>query len=142
MDLLLACTLANAACAVANIVTVLIFIIVSPSSHAFFLVVVVCSSLHVLVVVAANCCFQHTPAVRSNTTLCIFLWATPSHFATFCTHHGQNRGNSLVTAEIMQATSPLPSCKIRWKLTSSCNIKFSSARHQRMRAQHLMPNSR
>ena len=64
-DLLLACHLANAACAVANIMTALVFIIVS-RLHAFFPVVVVRSSLHMLVAVAANPHFQHTPAVRSN----------------------------------------------------------------------------
>ena len=43
-DLLLACSLANATCAIINIMTILIFIIVS-WSHAFFLLVVVHSSL-------------------------------------------------------------------------------------------------
>ena len=66
-DLLLACHLANATCAVANVVTALIFIILIVSlPHAFFLVVPVRSSLHVLVAVAVISYFQHTPAVRSN----------------------------------------------------------------------------
>ena len=56
-DLLLACYLANTTCAITNIMTTLIFIIVS-RSHAFFLVVAVRSFL-VLMAVAANCCFQH-----------------------------------------------------------------------------------
>ena len=64
-DLLLACSLANAACAIANAVAAPIFIIVS-LLHAFFLVVAAPSFLHVLVAVVANCCFQHTPAVRSD----------------------------------------------------------------------------
>ena len=86
-DLLLACYLANANCAVMNIMTALIFIIVS-WLHAFFLVVpvrladaacavanimtalifIIVSRSHAffLVVVIrwclrANCCFQHTP---------------------------------------------------------------------------------
>ena len=57
LDLLLACYLANAACAIMNIMTALIFIIVS-RLHAFFLVVPVGSSLHVLVVVAVISYFQ------------------------------------------------------------------------------------
>ena len=57
VDLLLAC-LANATCAITNIMTTLIFIIVS-RSHAFFLVVPVRSSLHVLVVVVVISYFQH-----------------------------------------------------------------------------------
>ena len=61
-DLLLACYLANATCAIANIMTALIFIIVS-RPHARFPVVVAHSSLHMLVAVAANSYFQHTPAV-------------------------------------------------------------------------------
>ena len=65
IDLLLACSLANAVCAIMNIVTALIFIIVS-RLHAFFLVVAVHSFLHVLMAVVANCHFQHTPAVQSN----------------------------------------------------------------------------
>ena len=69
MDLLLACHLADAACAVMNVVTALIFIILIVSwSHAFFLVVPVCSSLRVLVVVAVISYFQHTPAVRPDDT--------------------------------------------------------------------------
>ena len=59
-DLLLVCCLANATCAVTNIVTALIFIILIVSwSHAFFLVVPVRSFLHVLVAVAAISCFRH-----------------------------------------------------------------------------------
>ena len=58
-DLLLACCLANAACAIMNIVTALIFIIVS-RLHAFFLVVPVRSFLHALVVVAVISYFQHS----------------------------------------------------------------------------------
>ena len=57
-DLLLACYLANATCAITNIMTTLIFIIVS-QLHAFFLVVPVRSSLHVIVVVAVISYFQH-----------------------------------------------------------------------------------
>ena len=60
-DLLLACSLANATCAITNIMTALIFtILIVSQSHAFLLVVVVRSSLHVLVAVAAMPCFQHT----------------------------------------------------------------------------------
>ena len=59
IDLLLACYLANATCAVINIMTALIFIIVF-WLHAFFLVVPVRSSLHVLVVVAVISYFQHS----------------------------------------------------------------------------------
>ena len=67
LDLLLACYLANATCAIINIMTTLIFIILIVSRlHAFFLVVPVRSSLHMLVAVAAIPYFQHTPAVRSN----------------------------------------------------------------------------
>ena len=58
MDLLLVCYLANATCAIINIMTTLIFIIVS-RLHAFFLVVVVRSFLHTLMVVAENYYFQH-----------------------------------------------------------------------------------
>ena len=65
VDLLLVCSLTNVTCAITIIMTTLIFIIVS-RSHAFFLVVVAHSSLHVLVAVAVNCYFQHTPAVQSN----------------------------------------------------------------------------
>ena len=58
-DLLLACHLADAACAVMNVVTALIFIILIVSwSHAFFLVVPVGSFLHVLVVFAVISYFQ------------------------------------------------------------------------------------
>ena len=60
VDLLQACSLANTSCAIANIMTALIFIIVS-RLHAFFLVVAVRSSLHVLVAVLTISCFQHTP---------------------------------------------------------------------------------
>ena len=63
-DLLLACSLANAACAIANIVTAPIFIIVS-WLHAFFLVVVVVHSfLHILVVVVVNYYSQQTSDAR------------------------------------------------------------------------------
>ena len=72
IDLLLACYLANAACAIINVMTALIFIIVS-RPHAFFLVVPVRSFLHALVAVAAILYFQHTPAVRSNDTCFNFL---------------------------------------------------------------------
>ena len=60
MDLLLAvCYLANTTCAIINIMTTLIFIILIVSQlHAFFLVVAVRSSLHVLVVVAVIPYFQ------------------------------------------------------------------------------------
>ena len=59
MDLLLACYLANTACAITNIMTALIFIILIVSRlHAFFLVVPVRSSLHVLMVVAVISYFQ------------------------------------------------------------------------------------
>ena len=51
-DLLLACYLANATCAIINVMTALIFIIVS-RSHALSLVVAVCSFLHGLVAVVA-----------------------------------------------------------------------------------------
>ena len=57
-DLLLACSMANATCAIKNIMTTLIFIIVS-RLHAFFLVDVVRLSLHVLMVVAVIPYFQH-----------------------------------------------------------------------------------
>ena len=60
-DLLLACHLANAACAIANVMTALIFIILIVSwLHAFFLVIPIRSSLHVLVVVAAISHFQQS----------------------------------------------------------------------------------
>ena len=60
-DLLLVCSLADATCAVANVMTALIFIILIVSQlHAFFLVVPVRSSLHALVAVAIISCFQHT----------------------------------------------------------------------------------
>ena len=39
-DLLLACSLANTACAIMNVMTTLIFIIIVSRSHAFFVVVV------------------------------------------------------------------------------------------------------
>ena len=58
LDLLLACSLANAACAVINIMTALIFVIIS-RSHAFLLVVAVRSFLRALMAVVANCHFQH-----------------------------------------------------------------------------------
>ena len=63
VDLLLACSLANATCTIINIMTTPIFIIVS-WSHAFFLVVAVRSFLCALVAVAANCCFQPTPLLH------------------------------------------------------------------------------
>ena len=59
-----------AVCAVTNIMTTLIFIIVS-RLHAF-VVVSVRSFLHVLVAVAVISYFQHTPAVRSN-DICLSL---------------------------------------------------------------------
>ena len=50
VDLLLACYLANATCAIINIMATLIFVILIISQlHAFFLVVAVRSFLHVLV---------------------------------------------------------------------------------------------
>ena len=59
IDLLLVCYLANAACAIINIMTALIFIILIASRlHAFFLVAPVRLSLHVLVVVAVISYFQ------------------------------------------------------------------------------------
>ena len=67
IDLLLACYLANATCAIINIMTTLIFVILIVSRlHAFFLVAPVRSFLHVLLAVATISHFQHTPAVRSN----------------------------------------------------------------------------
>ena len=58
-DLLLACYLANATCAIANVVTTLIFVILIVSrSHAFFLVVAIGSFLHALMVVAVISYFQ------------------------------------------------------------------------------------
>ena len=58
-DLLLACYLVNTACAIMNIMTTLIFIILIVSGlHAFFLVVPVPSSLHALMVVAVISYFQ------------------------------------------------------------------------------------
>ena len=60
VDLLLACYLANATCAIMDVVAALIFIILIVSrSHAFCLVVPVRSSLHALVVVAVISYFQH-----------------------------------------------------------------------------------
>ena len=56
IDLLLVC-LVNTTCAIINIMTTLIFIIVS-RLHAFFLVVPIHSSLHLLVVVAVISYFQ------------------------------------------------------------------------------------
>ena len=64
-DLLLACYLANANCAVMNIMTALIFIIVS-WLHAFFLVVAVCSFPQVLMAVAVNCYFQHCEGSKAH----------------------------------------------------------------------------
>ena len=64
---LLACSLANTTCAIINIMTALIFIIVS-WLHAFFLVVVVPSSL-MLVVVAVNACFQHDFVISNERKL-------------------------------------------------------------------------
>ena len=58
VDLLLACSLANTACAVMKIVTALILIIVS-RLRAFSLVVVVRTFLQVLMEIAVNCYFQH-----------------------------------------------------------------------------------
>ena len=60
IDLLLACYLANATCAIINIMTTLIFVILIVSRlHAFFLVAPVRSSLHVLMAVAVISYFQH-----------------------------------------------------------------------------------
>ena len=51
IDLLLVCCLANTTCAIMNIMTALIFIILIVSRlHAFFLVVLVRSSLHIEVI--------------------------------------------------------------------------------------------
>ena len=61
IDLLLVCYLAHTTCAIINIMTALIFIIVS-RLHAFFLVVPVHSSLHVLVAVAVICYFSQGPS--------------------------------------------------------------------------------
>ena len=62
-NLLLVCSLANTTCAITNIVTALIFVILIVSRlHAFFLVVAVCSFLQVLTVVAVNSYFQHPDA--------------------------------------------------------------------------------
>ena len=58
-DHLLACSLANAACAIMNVMTTLIFIIVS-RLHAFSLLVVVFSFLHALMVLAVNCYFSNS----------------------------------------------------------------------------------
>ena len=59
MDLLLACYLANANCAIMNVMTALIFVILIVSQlHAFFLVVPIRSSLHALVVVEVISYFQ------------------------------------------------------------------------------------
>ena len=59
VDLLLVCYLANTTCAITNIMTTLIFIILIVSqSHAFSLVVPIRSSLHVLVEVAVISYFQ------------------------------------------------------------------------------------
>ena len=63
VDLLLACCLADAACAIMNIMTALIFIILIVSRlHAFSLVVPIRSSLHVLVEVAVISYFQQKAA--------------------------------------------------------------------------------
>ena len=63
-DLLLACCLADATCAIMNIVATLIFIILIVSrSHAFFLVVAVPSSLHALMVVGVISYFQHSSGI-------------------------------------------------------------------------------
>ena len=61
----LACSLVDAACAIANIVTALIFINVS-WLHAFSLVFVIRSFLHVLMAVAVNHCFQHVHSLLSH----------------------------------------------------------------------------
>ena len=72
IDLLLVCSLANTTCAITNVMTAPIFIIVS-LLHAFFLAVVLHSFLHVLVIVVVKQCFQHTPAVQSNAFI-LHLW--------------------------------------------------------------------
>ena len=70
-DLLLVCCLTDAACAVVNIVTAPVFIILIVSqSHAFFLVVAVRASFHAPVAVAVISCFQQaTPDAMVNTPL-------------------------------------------------------------------------
>ena len=50
--------MANTACAIMNIMTALIFIILVSQLHAFPFVVVVRSFLHALVAVAVKHCFQ------------------------------------------------------------------------------------
>ena len=76
MDLLLACYLANANCAIMNVMTALIFVILIVSQlHAFFLVVVVRSSLHALMAVAAIPCFQqsfHVQCPIQFEQICLF----------------------------------------------------------------------
>ena len=74
-DFLLVCSLANTACAIVNIMTTLIFIIVS-WLHVFFLVVAARSLLHVLVVVAVNYYFQHFHDSVQTTDLSS-LWSCP-----------------------------------------------------------------
>ena len=73
-DLPLVCYLANANCAVVNIVTAPFFVILIVSrSHAFSLVVPICSSLHALVVVAVVSYFQHhiLTGLRNRSQVCI-----------------------------------------------------------------------
>ena len=116
IDLLLACYVANTACAIIVIVTSLIFIIVSPS-HAFLLVVLIHMFCHTLVAVEALLCFQHTPAVQSNDfvqpgmLLVIFPCqmprpssSTPIHLEKIIASHHSSR-NALRASELC---SPLP----------------------------------
>ena len=76
IDLLLACSLANTTCTITiNIMTTLIFIIVS-LLHAFSLLVVVAvlSFLHLLMVVAINYYFQHL-----FTYYCVHILCNTNH---------------------------------------------------------------
>ena len=88
-DLLLVCYLANATCAIINIMTTLIFIIliVTPS-HAFFLVFAVRSSLHVLMAVAVILYFHHSAIFYS------YWLAGFGRAAIFCS--GPKRAKRLV----------------------------------------------
>ena len=67
IDLLLVCYLANTTCAIINIMTTLIFIILIVSRlHAFSLVVPIRSFLHVLVEIAVISYFQHSMLNNSS----------------------------------------------------------------------------
>ena len=93
-DLLLVCSVVDATCTIMNVMTALIFIIVS-LSHAFFPVVVVHSSfLHALVVVAVNSYFQHLISnIDNNWYVCQNASALVSGRTTFLSISSVRRAN-------------------------------------------------